>query len=715
MKMNRNFKHVLLAAAAAGTIGLMIAPPAAAHETDQYTLPHGRQFADLGPHLNAWAYDHIEEGVAKVNGRIEAALRSNNRKAVEAAQEPEEIVKAVNAALPNAYDVIENLNTLFHSPTMRSEYPGLVVGYHDQFGNIYEKAHFILDPRQFFRIWHAGTLYAYGSYLGADKIGHFTDMGRHYWNAYHSARKKGASEEEATRAAVKVGTDGAIFAESGMVGYLSAGAYSNGDLVANYLGFLFYRNLTDTVMLKGRRHPAMLVRDGEYWKIASHVQRDNDFFAVFICDHLNEVYNPSHFEKGMRDAIREALKKRQCVILERYADANGLRRSMAWFEKVTRECRTYYGADYGHVGAMDELITPASACFEPLPADASPSDRNDRGYTALHDAVVRGDSQRIAALASRGADVNAQIRSDEPFSSEWGATPLHLAARDGRPEIVETLIKAGAKVEAVDDRGATPMHWAAAHPGIAVALASHGANVNAADRAGRTPLHWAANLGKAESVQTLIGQGASVNVQDLAGETPLHLAARLGEARSVARLLENGADVNATAHFGITPLHLASARGDLETVNRLLDESANPNARDAFGLTPLHEAARHGRRQAVQAMLVNKADPAQADIAGISPLHLAARRGHEATVEAMLARGADANARSRAGATPLHEAAFSGRSSTIEALTDAGSDPAARDQQGRTPRDVAALRGHKDVLAMLIIGDDSSRVSAGAR
>jgi hypothetical protein len=48
---------------------------ALAHETDQYTLPVGRQFADLGPHFSRIVHDAIVEAVAQTNAAIKQALR----------------------------------------------------------------------------------------------------------------------------------------------------------------------------------------------------------------------------------------------------------------------------------------------------------------------------------------------------------------------------------------------------------------------------------------------------------------------------------------------------------------------------------------------------------------------------------------------------------------------------------------------------------------
>jgi hypothetical protein len=77
-------------------------------------------------------------------------------------------------------------------------------------------------------------------------------------------------------------------------------------------------------------------------------------------------------------------------------------------------------------------------------------------------------------------------------------------------------------------------------------LLEHGANVNATDDHGRTPLHFAANfLDHDPMVKLLLENGANVNAADGRGLTPLHYAC-WKRAPLVARiLLENGADVNA--------------------------------------------------------------------------------------------------------------------------------------------------------------------------
>ncbi|KAH9902976.1 ankyrin repeat-containing domain protein [Cubamyces lactineus] len=48
--------------------------------------------------------------------------------------------------------------------------------------------------------------------------------------------------------------------------------------------------------------------------------------------------------------------------------------------------------------------------------------------------------------------------------------------------------------------------------------------VNAIDEDGRTPLHWAASSGSVDIARYLIDQGADVNRGDSGGWSPLHIA-----------------------------------------------------------------------------------------------------------------------------------------------------------------------------------------------
>ena len=74
----------------------------------------------------------------------------------------------------------------------------------------------------------------------------------------------------------------------------------------------------------------------------------------------------------------------------------------------------------------------------------------------------------------------------------------------------------------------TPLHYASCNeinaPETIVVLLHYGADINAKDENGLTPLHYAVRRNDQEVVKVLLNEGANVNVKDNDGLTPLHFA-----------------------------------------------------------------------------------------------------------------------------------------------------------------------------------------------
>ena len=113
------------------------------------------------------------------------------------------------------------------------------------------------------------------------------------------------------------------------------------------------------------------------------------------------------------------------------------------------------------------------------------------------------------------------------------------------------LLKQGVNVNAAEGDGTTALHWASYRDDLESAdlLIRAGAKVNAANDLGATPL-WAASVnGSAAMVRRLLaGRAPNPNLALLSGETPLMVASRVGQSPTVVeQLLAKGANVERRA------------------------------------------------------------------------------------------------------------------------------------------------------------------------
>ncbi|BFZ24222.1 hypothetical protein BsWGS_27261 [Bradybaena similaris] len=100
---------------------------------------------------------------------------------------------------------------------------------------------------------------------------------------------------------------------------------------------------------------------------------------------------------------------------------------------------------------------------------------------------------------------------------------LHWAAREGRDNIVDMLVKRGARINATNMGDDTPIHLAAAHGHreVVVMLLQNKANVNAINEHGNTPLHYACFWGYDQIAEDLVNNGGLVNLANKFDEVPL--------------------------------------------------------------------------------------------------------------------------------------------------------------------------------------------------
>ncbi len=177
---------------------------------------------------------------------------------------------------------------------------------------------------------------------------------------------------------------------------------------------------------------------------------------------------------------------------------------------------------------------------------------------------------------------------------KWGQRPLHYACRYGNDsKIVELLVSRGAKCEAKDEGGNTPL-MVACHQKkdkLVETLLRLGADANTTNNLGMTPLMVAAQLGLEDIVGLLVPRGARLEIMCDRGRTALICAAASGHIPIAKFLLDKGAMVDGRGHAGKTPLMHAAEAGQIGMVDLLLSRQADREAKDDAGRT----AADHAR------------------------------------------------------------------------------------------------------------------------
>jgi hypothetical protein len=568
---------------------------AVAHETDQYTLPVGREFADLGPHFSRVVHTAIVDAVNGTNAAIKRSLRDNRPDETARLQSVEVIANEVWLQLYLAFPSNELLDGGLVTERIRNRYPGLITAYRPEQW-IYDDPLLVLDLTKIVRsTFRACTVSADGKLFGTDKIIHFINLGRIYHSSYLSARKHGLGESEAVSQAVQLSAGSNLFLSEGtLLGMYTTGIWSNADLAANYAGFKFYRNLTEEVRIGKKVMPPMLVKQGAYWRLNDQVQPDSDFFTAFITPHWNEALNPNVYAVVTDTRVRSMLRSRCLDALDWYRDERGRPLKHREFAEIEEELSTFYGEEYGYKSDGKNEVSIATTCFQPgQPGDTS-------GVSADADEVDLHLQNAFGLQSGWGQQSRARAsspdRSQGPAVDRFGRTQLWWAAKDGRLADVERLLEEGANPNAADLDGEGPLHVAARWGQVAIAevLLTHGADPGAKALYGATPLQVSVLEAQVGAARALLSHGADANARDLFGKSPLHDAALRGNRELVALLLDYGADATAADDSGTTPLHLAARGGNKAMMKVLLSHRADPRAKNLAGATPYDEAEQQG-------------------------------------------------------------------------------------------------------------------------
>ncbi len=380
---------------------------------------------------------------------------------------------------------------------------------------------------------------------------------------------------------------------------------------------------------------------------------------------------------------------------------------------------------------------------------------NDSGFTALHYAARRGDTEMVEKLIEAGAPVHCNSNND--------CTPLYLAVYNGHTAVVEKLlehkdIKPSITQElnydvkqslvkvalnqkyyhlipmllnkdvdfsdlklTFEGKEISLLHWAALYNQVEIVSAllnlKNKPNLNATDPEGFTALHYAAREGHVEMVEILIEAGAFIHCKSKDNRTPLFLAVKRGHTAVVKKLLEHkNITSSITQELDDGEIQrlvtVAFNQGNYHFIPMLLNAASRYEDKILHNdqtVSLLHWAASNNHVEIVRALLKHKNQPNldTKDSIEFTALHYAAREGNIEIVEKLIEAGATVHCTSNKGNTPLFLAVYNNRQVVVEKLLEnegiaKSINQESNGNQKQSLVKVAFDQGHYHLIPMLL-------------
>ena len=297
-----------------------------------------------------------------------------------------------------------------------------------------------------------------------------------------------------------------------------------------------------------------------------------------------------------------------------------------------------------------------------------------------------------------------------------GRTPVHEAVQAGNlhqiaGQLTRKLMTQG------DDRGDTPLHFAACWGGLKKIPKKFltAPNLLVQNNRGENVMHYAAERCFERTPKNLLMRKLILVPRDFESNTPFLIGVAHGGRRRLPAAFITEKNYLMQNQRGENAIHRSAAMGNLDKVPRVFLTQANLLTATSEGKIPLHLAAECCRLGRVPMFALAREYLVCKDNQGDTPLHLGVyRRSNIDDIPKSILTEEYLTVQNNSGFTPLHWLAEKGLLATVPADILTGKNLTIPARRGVTPLHLAASRTNLHLIPATALTDDNLHLADAA-